>query len=149
MPDSFQALSKTWIILPNPSWPCAKDGGRSIGLWQEIDCHDLIPKLSFTIRSLLARSTLFETDECSPSGINCTRRQECIGLHHVGKSLAGQQREEVRLGNESKSFNVHGNGKQMNYCQRHRHWELDPVGSTVRYEMIKLCTGSIEDTVRR
>ena len=47
-----------------------------------------------------------------PPGINCTRRQECIGLHHVGKSLAGQQMDEVRLGNESKSFNVHGIDKE-------------------------------------
>ena len=27
--------------------------------------------------------------------------------------------------------------------------ELDPVGSTVRYEMMKLCTGSVQDTMRR
>ena len=27
--------------------------------------------------------------------------------------------------------------------------ELDPVGSTVRYEMMKLCTGSVQDTTRR
>ena len=27
--------------------------------------------------------------------------------------------------------------------------KLDPVGSTVRYEMTKLCTGSVKDTVRR
>ena len=27
--------------------------------------------------------------------------------------------------------------------------KLDPVGSTVRYEMMKLCTRSIEDTMRR
>ena len=27
--------------------------------------------------------------------------------------------------------------------------ELDPVGSTVRYEMMKLCTRSVEDTMRR
>ena len=27
--------------------------------------------------------------------------------------------------------------------------ELDPVGSTVRYEMRKLCTGSVEDNTRR
>ena len=27
--------------------------------------------------------------------------------------------------------------------------ELDPVGSTVRYEMMKLCTGSEKDTMRR
>ena len=27
--------------------------------------------------------------------------------------------------------------------------ELDSVGSTVRYEMIKLCTGSVQDTMRR
>ena len=27
--------------------------------------------------------------------------------------------------------------------------ELDPVGSTVRYEMMKLCTESVEDTLRR
>ena len=26
---------------------------------------------------------------------------------------------------------------------------LDPVGSTVRYEMMKLCTWSVEDTMRR
>ena len=26
--------------------------------------------------------------------------------------------------------------------------KLDPVGSTVRYEMIKLCTGSVKDTMR-
>ena len=29
------------------------------------------------------------------------------------------------------------------------HGELDPVGSTVRYEMMKLCTGSVQDTKRR
>ena len=29
------------------------------------------------------------------------------------------------------------------------HGELDPVGSTVRYEMMKLCTGSVWDTMRR
>ena len=28
-------------------------------------------------------------------------------------------------------------------------FELDPVGSTVRYEMMKLCTGSAQDTMRR
>ena len=28
-------------------------------------------------------------------------------------------------------------------------WKLDPVGSTVRYEMMKLCTWSAEDTMRR
>ena len=27
--------------------------------------------------------------------------------------------------------------------------KLDPVGSTVRYEMMKLCTGSVQDTTRR
>ena len=27
--------------------------------------------------------------------------------------------------------------------------KLDPVGSTVRYEMMKLCTGSVKDTMRR
>ena len=27
--------------------------------------------------------------------------------------------------------------------------ELDPVGSTVRYEMMKLCIGSVKDTMRR
>ena len=27
--------------------------------------------------------------------------------------------------------------------------KLDPVGSTVRYEMMKLCTGSVYDTMRR
>ena len=27
--------------------------------------------------------------------------------------------------------------------------KLDPVGSTVCYEMMKLCTGSVEDTMRR
>ena len=27
--------------------------------------------------------------------------------------------------------------------------KLDPVGSTVRYEMMKLCTGSVQDTMRR
>ena len=27
--------------------------------------------------------------------------------------------------------------------------KLDPVGSTVRYEMMKLCTRSVEDTMRR
>ena len=26
---------------------------------------------------------------------------------------------------------------------------LDPVGSTVRYEMMKLCTGSVQDTMRQ
>ena len=26
---------------------------------------------------------------------------------------------------------------------------LDPVGSTVRYEMMKLCTGSLENTMRQ
>ena len=26
---------------------------------------------------------------------------------------------------------------------------LDPVGSTVRYEKMKLCTGSVQDTMRR
>ena len=26
--------------------------------------------------------------------------------------------------------------------------ELDPVGSTLRYEMIKLCTGSVQDAMR-
>ena len=34
-------------------------------------------------------------------------------------------------------------------CLTHRHTtELDPVGSTVRYEMMKLCTGSVKDTMR-
>ena len=28
-------------------------------------------------------------------------------------------------------------------------YELDPVGSTVLYEMMKLCTGSVKDTMRR
>ena len=27
--------------------------------------------------------------------------------------------------------------------------QLDPVGSTVRYEMMKLCTGSVQDTMRQ
>ena len=27
--------------------------------------------------------------------------------------------------------------------------KLDPVGSTVRYEMMKLCTGSVWDTMKR
>ena len=27
--------------------------------------------------------------------------------------------------------------------------KLDPVGLTVRYEMMKLCTGSVQDTMRR
>ena len=27
--------------------------------------------------------------------------------------------------------------------------KLDPIGSTVRYEMMKLCTGSVQDTMRR
>ena len=27
--------------------------------------------------------------------------------------------------------------------------KLVPVGSTVRYEMLKLCSGSVEDTMRR
>ena len=27
--------------------------------------------------------------------------------------------------------------------------KLDPVGSTVRYEMMKLCTGSVYQTMRR
>ena len=27
--------------------------------------------------------------------------------------------------------------------------KLDPVGSTVRYEMMKLCAGSVQDTMRR
>ena len=27
--------------------------------------------------------------------------------------------------------------------------KLDSVGSTVRYEMMKLCTGSVQDTTRR
>ena len=27
--------------------------------------------------------------------------------------------------------------------------QLDPVGSTVRYEMMKLCTRSVEDTMKR
>ena len=30
-----------------------------------------------------------------------------------------------------------------------RAYELDPVDSTVRYEMMKLCTGSVQDTMRR
>ena len=31
----------------------------------------------------------------------------------------------------------------------HKLAKLDPVGSTVRYEMMKLCTGSVYDTMRR
>ena len=27
--------------------------------------------------------------------------------------------------------------------------KLEPVGSTVHYEMMKLCTGSVQDTMRR
>ena len=27
--------------------------------------------------------------------------------------------------------------------------KLDPVDSTVRYEMMELCTGSVKDTMRR
>ena len=27
--------------------------------------------------------------------------------------------------------------------------KLDPVGSTVRYEMMKLCTGTVKDTMRQ
>ena len=27
--------------------------------------------------------------------------------------------------------------------------ELDPVGSTVRYDMMKLCTGTVQDAMRR
>ena len=30
-----------------------------------------------------------------------------------------------------------------------REIELDPVGSTVRYEMMKLCTGSVLDTMKQ
>ena len=30
-----------------------------------------------------------------------------------------------------------------------RAYELDPVDSTVRYEMMKLCTGSVQDTLKR
>ena len=29
-----------------------------------------------------------------------------------------------------------------------KHSELDLVGSTVRYDMMKLCTGSVQDTMR-
>ena len=36
-------------------------------------------------------------------------------------------------------FSIHSKSKS----------KLDPVGSTVRYEMMKLCTRSVEDTMRR
>ena len=34
-------------------------------------------------------------------------------------------------------------------CDVNPTWKLDPVGSTVRYKMMKLCTGSVQDTMRR
>ena len=44
--------------------------------------------------------------------------------------------------------------KTVNVCIKHKEFfsptqKLDPVGSTVRYEMMKLCTGSVQDTMRR
>ena len=42
---------------------------------------------------------------------------------------------------KTQTFN---SGKPVTNCDR-----LDPVGSTVRYEMMKLCTGSVLDTMRR
>ena len=33
--------------------------------------------------------------------------------------------------------------------KQEENFELDPVGSTVRYEMMKLCTWSVLDTARR
>ena len=40
-------------------------------------------------------------------------------------------------------FGYHGGDKEP-YTLK-----LDPVGSTVRYEMMKLCTGSVKDTMRQ
>ena len=34
--------------------------------------------------------------------------------------------------------------QSLHYCNK-----LDPVGSTVCYEMMKLCSGSVQDTMRR
>ena len=34
-------------------------------------------------------------------------------------------------------------GKTMRASTPHTNTKLDPVGSTVRYEMMKLCTGSV------
>ena len=37
----------------------------------------------------------------------------------------------------------------MQYNTEKDYRKLDPVGSTVRYEMMKLCTGSVKDTMRQ
>ena len=42
---------------------------------------------------------------------------------------------------------VHCEIMRKTFCEEQNH--LDPVGSTVRYEMMKLCTSSVEDTMRR
>ena len=42
---------------------------------------------------------------------------------------------------KTQTFN---SGKPVTNCDK-----LDPVGSTVRYEMMKLCTGSVLDTMSR
>ena len=39
--------------------------------------------------------------------------------------------------------------KKRKCDKKKRKEELDPVGSTARYEMMKLCTGSVQDTMRR
>ena len=41
------------------------------------------------------------------------------------------------------------NKTAMEEKKREKEKKLDPVGSTVRYEMMKLCTGSVKDTMRR
>ena len=42
-------------------------------------------------------------------------------------------------------INIKGRGN-MSFENKN---QLDPVGSTVRYEMMKLYTGSVKDTMRR
>ena len=49
----------------------------------------------------------------------------------------------------TKYYAAEGKGQRQILRQESITQKLDPVGSTVRYEMVKLCTGSVQDTMRR
>ena len=61
----------------------------------------------------------------------------------------GRSDDELTIPSSPKDWKFQFQNMETMTLKQTNVMELDPVGSTVRYEMMKRCAGSVQDTMRR